>query len=57
MSFSFDNKVAFFDSFQFLSSSQDLNERDFKHLGQEFDSEDFIPMKRHLILKSLTKIA
>ena len=43
-SFSLDNKLVFIDNFQFLSSSLDglvknLEENDFKHLSQEFDSK------------------
>ena len=43
MSFSFNNKLSFIDSFQFLSSSLDslvknLAKDDFKYLSQEFDN-------------------
>ena len=43
VSFSFNNKLSFIDSFQFLSSSLDdlvkyLNKDDFKYLSQEFDN-------------------
>ena len=43
MSFSINNKLSFFDSFQFLSSSLDslpktLTKDDFKYLSQEFDN-------------------
>ena len=44
MSISLDNKLVLIDSLQFLSSSlhslvKNLDENDFKHLSQEFDSE------------------
>ena len=43
MSFSINNKLSFFDSFQFCSSSLDslvknLRKDDFKYLSQEFDT-------------------
>ena len=40
MSYSLDNKLVFIDSFQFSSSSLDnvVNNLDFKHLSQEYDS-------------------
>ena len=44
MNFNINNKLAFVDSFQLLSSSLDslvknLDKDDFKYLSQEFDSE------------------
>ena len=44
MSFSINTKLAFIDSFQFLSSSLDslvkhLSNNDFKYISQEFDSD------------------
>ena len=39
MSFSINNKLIFIDSFQFLSSSLELDENNFDNLNREFDSE------------------
>ena len=62
------NKLSFFNSFQFLSSSLDslvkkLNKDDFEYLSQEFDNnlldrvkhEVFILMSIWVILKSLRR--
>ena len=44
MSFSFNNKLSFIDSFQFLPSSsleslvKNLDKDDFKYVGQKFDN-------------------
>ena len=50
MSFAINNKLRFFGSFQFLSSSLDswvknLNKDNFKYLSQEFDSSLLDPIK------------
>ena len=51
MSFSSNNKLSFFDSFPFLSSSLDslvknLNKYDFRYLSQEFDNNVLDPVKQ-----------
>ena len=51
MSFSINNKLIFFDSFQFLrfsldSSVKNLDKNDFKYLSQEFDNNILDLVKR-----------
>ena len=68
MSFSLDNKLAFIGKFQFLrflldSLVKNLGKNDFKHFGQEFDSEvldlvdkkDFISMNICIVLEKFNK--